>query len=88
MKIKEGFVLREVLGRRIVAATGEAAKNFNGMLKLNGTAADIWQWVAEGCDREALVVKLTETYEIDAETARRDVDAVCGEMIKNGIWEP
>ena len=30
MKIKEGFVLRELGGQYVVVALGEASKNFNG----------------------------------------------------------
>ena len=35
MRIKEGFVLREVAGQAMVIATGEASKEFHGMVKLN-----------------------------------------------------
>ena len=35
MRIKEGFVLREVAGQVVVIATGEASKGFHGMIKLN-----------------------------------------------------
>ena len=43
MKIKKGFVLRDVAGRSVVVATGTAAKKFRGMIILNDTGKDIWQ---------------------------------------------
>ena len=48
MKIKEGFVLRTVMGNNVVVAVGEASKSFRGMIKLNGTATAIWKLIEEG----------------------------------------
>lgn len=39
MRVKDGFILRKVGRQFVVAATGEASKNFNGMLRLNEEAA-------------------------------------------------
>ena len=44
MKIKKGFVLRDVAGRSVVVATGAAAQKFRGMVMLNDTGR-------EGCGR-------------------------------------
>ena len=41
MKIKKGFVLRDVAGRSVVVATGAAAKRFRGMVMLNETGKEI-----------------------------------------------
>ena len=37
VRIKDGFVLRDVAGQTVVIATGEASRDFHGMVKLNGT---------------------------------------------------
>ena len=39
MRIKEGFMLREVLGETVAVPTGAAAAEFNGMINLNEVAA-------------------------------------------------
>ena len=39
MKVKDGFILRKVGRQYVVAATGEASRNFNGMMRLNEEAA-------------------------------------------------
>ena len=39
MKIKNGFILRKVGRQYVVAATGEASKNFNGMIRLDESGA-------------------------------------------------
>ena len=46
MKIKEGYVLREVAGQAVVIAVGEASKTFHGMINLNETGRRLpenWQ---------------------------------------------
>ena len=42
MRIKKGFVVREIAGQSIVVALGGANKVFNGMIKLNETGRIIW----------------------------------------------
>ena len=67
MKIKSGFILRKVGRQYVAAATGEASKNFNGMLRLNEEAAFAFGLLQKGIDRDALVKAVTEKY--PAETA-------------------
>ena len=43
MKIKKGFVLREVCSERVIMGEGLGAINFGKLLALNETAAWLWQ---------------------------------------------
>ena len=43
MKIKDGFVLREMCGEYIVAGEGLQHINFNKLISLNSTAAFLWK---------------------------------------------
>ena len=52
MKIKEGFILRKVGRQFVVAVTGEASKDFNGMLRLNEEAAYAFGLLQEGIEQE------------------------------------
>ena len=74
MKIKSGFVLRELAGQSIVIALGEASKTFNGMIKLNDTGKVIWNMLSEGGEASAIVDKFVAEYDVDRETAERDVN--------------
>ncbi len=75
MKIKEGFILREVAGNYIVVAVGSAVKQFNGVITLNETGAYLWKQLEKGCEEEQLVSALLSEYEVDEETAKKDVKA-------------
>lgn len=85
MKIKEGFVLREVAGQAVVIATGEASKTFHGMVKLNGTGADIWRGIEEGLSEREIADKLVAEYGVDHDRAASDVAAFAGKMSEEGF---
>ena len=80
MKIKEGFVLREVAGNFIVVAVGSAVKEFNGIINLNETGAFLWKIVEKGCEREDLINALLGEYEVEKETAEKDIDEFIGKL--------
>lgn len=80
MKIHEGFLLREVAGNYIVMPVGAAAERLNGMIKLNETSAFLFRALEKGTDEAALVAALLATYDVDADTARRDVAAFLDTM--------
>ncbi len=73
MKIRNGFILRKVGRQYVVAATGEASKNFNGMIRLNREAAFAFGLLQEGISEEALVAALVEKYNSGETETRADV---------------
>ena len=85
MKVRDGFVLREVAGQAVVIATGEASKSFHGMVKLNGTGKVIWQGLAEGLTEEQIAGRLTTEYEVTPEQAVADVQAFVQKMADEGF---
>ena len=74
MKIKKGFVVREIAGKSVVIALGEASKSFKGMIELNGTARIIWDMLAEEKERDEIINKIVTEYDIDEATAASDID--------------
>ena len=76
MKIKKNpeLILRNVEGEAVLIPTGSFASKFNGMISLNGPAAFIWEQMENVSSREELVQKMLERYDVDEETARRDVN--------------
>lgn len=73
MKIKDGFVLRELGGQYIVVAIGEASKNFNGIIHLNETGAFLFNQLKENLDENTLIERLLNEYEVDLNQAKNDV---------------
>ena len=80
MKIKDGFILREVAGNTIVVAVGNTVKEFNGVINLNPTGAFLWKILQNGAEKEDLVKALLGEYEVDEQTAEKDVEAFIGRL--------
>lgn len=88
MKIKEGYVMRTVMGETVVVPVGETSEKFHGMIKLNQTGADIWKGVADGLTEEEIAKSLMEKYEdVDFETAMRGTQKIVEMMKSEGIIE-
>lgn len=88
MKIKGGFVVKELAGQYVVVALGQASKIFNGIIKLKDSAKFIWDKLAEGAEKDDVVVALLEEYEgVDRETAERDFDNFVNELRGANILE-
>ncbi len=87
MKIKEGFILRNVAGSFVVVPIGEATLDFNGMMNLNETGAFLFEKMIEGISREDLIKALTDEYDVDEETAAQDVDAFIEKVEKEDLFE-
>ena len=87
MKIKEGFILRNVAGSDVVVPIGQATLDFNGMMNLNETGAFLFNKMIEGTTREDLIKDLTNEYDVDEETATKDVDAFIAKVEKEDLFE-
>ncbi len=75
MKLKDGFVLRQVGGSYVVVAVGLQTLDFKGMIRLNETGAFLWERLAKAeCTSLDLVDAMTSEYDVDRDTAATDVE--------------
>jgi len=88
MKIKEGFILRQICGEYVVVGEGLAQVNFNKMLSLNESAAYLWQEVSgKEFTKEDLVKLLLDKYDVSEERAAADVDKLIAIWLEQGVAE-
>lgn len=73
MKLKKGIVTNSIDGESFAIATGEAAKEFNGLVKNNPTAAFIFELLKTEQTEDSIVAAMLEKYEVDELTVRADV---------------
>ena len=73
MKIKDGFMLRQVAGEWVVVPLGERVVEFNGIMTLSESGALLWQELEKDVSQEELVQAIIREYEIDGEVARFDI---------------
>ena len=89
MKIKNGFVLRQVCGENVIVGEGLGAINFGKMLALNETAAWLWQQAVamDGFTIDTLAQKLCDEYEVSLDEAKTDITAILNEWTAVGVVE-
>lgn len=87
MKIKKGFVSQQIGDKTIVVSTGERGRGFHGMIELNHTGADIWNWLSEGLTQEETAEKFASKYDISVSKAKQDVSNMVEKMIASGVME-
>lgn len=68
MKLKEGFMLRQIAGENVVVPLDEDMDR-NMMITLNNTGRLLWQKLEEGADLDQLTDALTGAYQVDEATA-------------------
>jgi hypothetical protein len=86
MKIKDGYLLREVAETNVVVPVG-AALNFSGMITLNGTCAFLWKQLSQDTTEDRLLKALLEEYEVEAEAAKRDLSEFLARLKAADILE-
>lgn len=74
MKIKSGFIIREIAGEYVVVALGAASKIFNGMIKLNETGKFIWEKLALGWEKDAIIAAILLEYDAEKAQVEEDFD--------------
>lgn len=87
MRIKSDYILTELAGESIVVAAGAASQNFNGMIRLNPTAAAIWHCLEAEVTEEEIVDKVAAAFDVPPDQAARDVRGFLGELKKGDFLE-
>ena len=86
MKLKEGFMLRQVAGEQVVLPVG-ANVDFNGMITLNETGATLWKRLEQEAELSDLAAALLAEYEVDAATAAAAAEAFAAKVKECGFLE-
>ena len=74
MKIKKDFILRKVADSYVVVPVGKMTLDFNGIINLNETGAFLFGLLQQGADREELLAKMLEEYDVTSEKAAADIN--------------
>ncbi len=86
MKLKNGFVLREVAGQTVVLPAG-GDLDLNMMISLNDTGKFLWTLLENETDEDRLVSALLKEYDVDENTARNAVENFVATLMKHEFLE-
>ena len=84
MKLKDGFILREVAGQTVVLPVG-GDLDLNMMITLNETGAFLWKQLEKENDEAGLVAALLAEYDVDEATAKNAVEGFVAKLNENGF---
>ena len=88
MKTKKGFNLRQVCGENVIVAEVVENIDFSSIISMNESSAYLWNNIqGKEFDKNDLVELLTQEYDVDADTAAKDVEALVAQWLKAGIIE-
>ena len=87
MKVQKEFILREIAGDYVIIPTGKTVLTFNGLITVNEVGADLWKMLQTEVTFDDLLKGILETYDVDEETAREDIQEFLNTLIEGGILD-
>lgn len=87
MKIKDNYMLRKVADAYVVVPVGKAVAEFNGMINLNSVGAFIWNQLETDSTFEEVLEAMLKEYEVDKETAKKDLVFFINELKSSNLLE-
>ena len=85
MRIKEGYILRNVANTYIIVPS--AALDPGKIVSINESGAFLWERLLSGTDREGLIRSLLAEYEVPEDIAAEDIDLFLGALRNIGALE-
>lgn len=73
MKIKDGFIVREILDSYMAVPVGERTRDVHGVIALNETGAFLWRMLEQDTSEDKLIASMVKEYEIVEKTAKDDI---------------
>lgn len=85
MKIAKEFILRDIAGECVLVPTGATTQEFNGLITLSDTGKFIWENIEKADSLDELIGLVLENYEIDKDTATKDVVEFVTQLVGCGF---
>ena len=87
MKIKSGYILKDVAGSNLIVPIGENLVDFSQMITINETGAFLFEKLQNGADIDELATAMTQEYDIDFDTAKADAEKFVALLSNEGMLE-
>lgn len=82
MKIKEGFVLKDIAGVNVVVPIASQMVSFKAIVSLNESGAFLWKQLETEKNEAELLKAFLSEYDIDEQTAKTDISEFLESMKK------
>jgi hypothetical protein len=79
-RLKSSFVTREVGNELVLVPLSSNVSTMDELFTMNETGRFIWENLTETTTIDALVGKMTQEFEVDAATAKKDIEQFLSKM--------
>ena len=87
MKAKSGFVLRNIVGEKILMPTGDNIGKFKGTILMNDVSAFVWEKLQNPMSRNDLLAAILDEFEVEESVAAADLDALLAKLNEYEVIE-
>ena len=87
MRVKHGFVMRQLGEEYVVVPVGAEVEQFQGMLRLNEAGAFLWKRLQTGISEAGLCQALQDEYDVSEEKAAGDLEKFINILKEEGLLE-
>jgi hypothetical protein len=87
MKIKSGFMIREIAGQWIVVPLGSMVVEFNNIMTLSESGAFLWHMLEQGATEDDMVSALLKEYDASEALVKSDVHAFIESIASKQLFE-
>ncbi len=87
MKIKSGFIMKDVAGSKVILPVGERTLELKGIMTFNEVGAEVFNMLDGTNSVETIVNKIVKEYDVPYETVESDVNKLIEKMRLHGLIE-
>ena len=87
MKVKDGFVLRNVVDEYILMPVDDTILQFDGAVLLNEVSAFIWNKMQTPVSKADLLKSILDEFDVEENVAAQDLDSILETFAGFGIIE-
>ena len=85
MKISDKFILKTIDDESMLVPVNHDYMSVQKIINLNETSLAIYQMIKEGLDKEQIVNKMLETYDVSEDVLELDVTRILKQFIELGV---
>lgn len=85
MRISDKFILKTIDDESMLVPVNHDYMSVQKIINLNETSLAIYQMVKEGLDKEQIVNKMLETYDVSEDVLELDVTRILKQFIELGV---
>ncbi len=85
IKRKDGFITRKIGSQIMAVPVGKRTNELHGMIALSESGELLWNALENGAEKDELKQILLDNYEVDGETAQKDVEEFLDMLKTQGV---